>query len=127
MTESPISRGASPNLDFLRSMAVLMVLADHLTRHFHLDRLGPLEFANLGIFGVLLFFVHTSLVLMHSMRRSGLNGIDLAKEFYIRRFFRIYPLSIVTILAAVALHLHAGTRGLAVGPRPGAPEIFSNL
>jgi peptidoglycan/LPS O-acetylase OafA/YrhL len=127
MTDSPISRGASPNLDFLRSMAVLMVLGDHLTRHFHVDRLGKLEFSNLGIFGVLLFFVHTSLVLMHSMRRSGLTGFELAKEFYIRRFFRIYPLSIVTILTAVALHLHASTRGLAIGPRPGPVELISNL
>lgn len=37
-------------------MAVLMVLFDHLTRHYHLDR-----FVNIGLFGVLLFFVHTSL------------------------------------------------------------------
>jgi len=104
-----------------------MVLASHLTRHFDVDRMGKVEFGNLGIFGVLLFFVHTSLVLMYSMRRSGLTGIGLAKEFYIRRLFRIYPLSIVTILTAVALHLHAGMRGLASGPRPGPVELVSNL
>jgi peptidoglycan/LPS O-acetylase OafA/YrhL len=74
------------NLDFLRSVAVLLVLADHLTRHYHLDR-----FSSLGLFGVLLFFVHTSLVLMYSMQRSHLTGIGLFKDFYIRRFFRIYP------------------------------------
>jgi peptidoglycan/LPS O-acetylase OafA/YrhL len=127
MTDSPISRGASPNLDFLRSMAVLMVLFSHLAPHFHLDPIGNVEFGNLGVFGVLLFFVHTSLVLMYSMQRSGSTGIDLAREFYIRRFFRIYPLSIVTVLAAVALHLHASTQGLAIGSRPGALELFSNL
>ena len=99
-----------------------MVLFDHLTRHYHLDR-----FDNIGLFGVLLFFVHTSLVLMYSMQRSRLRGAALLKDFYIRRFFRIYPLSILAVLTAVALHLHADGRGLMVGPRPGALELGSNL
>ena len=115
-------RGTSANLDVLRSLAVLMVLFDHLTRHYHLDR-----FDNIGLFGVLLFFVHTSLVLMYSMQRSELKGWALFKDFYIRRFFRIYPLSILAVLTAVALHLHADGRGLAIGPRPGWLELSSNL
>ncbi len=123
---SPIL-GASANLDFLRSMAVLMVLFDHLCRHYHLDRLGPVAVANVGIFGVLLFFVHTSLVLMYSMERSALSGFALVKNFYVRRFFRIYPLSVLTVLAAVALHLHATGRGIDFGPRPGFLELISNL
>lgn len=111
-----------PNLDFLRAVAVLLVLTDHLTRHYHHDRLG-----DLGFFGVLLFFVHTSLVLTYSMQRSHLSGGDLVKDFYIRRFFRIYPLSILAVLAAVVLKLHADGRGLAYGFRPGAGELVSNL
>ncbi len=106
---------------------MLMVLFDHIFRHYHLDRLGRFAVADIGIFGVLLFFVHTSLVLMYSMQRSGLRGLALVKNFYIRRFFRIYPLSVLTVLAAVALHLHATGRGLAFGPRPGALELISNL
>jgi len=121
MADSP-SRGASPNLDLLRSVAVLLVLFDHLTRHYHLD-----QFGNLGIFGVLLFFVHTSLVLMYSMQRSHLRGVALVRDFYVRRLFRIYPLSILAVLAAVALHLHADGRWLSFGPRPGAVELVSNL
>ena len=111
-----------PNLDFLRSTAVLLVLLNHLTRHYHIDR-----FDNLGIFGVLLFFVHTSLVLMYSMQRSHLTGKALINDFYIRRIFRIYPLSALAVLTAVALHLHADGRGLSFGPRPGAGELISNL
>jgi peptidoglycan/LPS O-acetylase OafA/YrhL len=122
MSSGPRSKGASANLDFLRSAAVLMVLFDHLTRHYHHDRFG-----NIGIFGVLLFFVHTSLVLMYSMQRSHLRGSALVKDFYIRRLFRIYPLSILAVLTAVALHLHADGRGLALGPRPGPLELVSNL
>jgi peptidoglycan/LPS O-acetylase OafA/YrhL len=117
-----LSRGVSANLDFLRSAAVLMVLVNHLTRHYHFDR-----FDDLGFLGVLLFFVHTSLVLMYSMQRSPLAGLALVKDFYIRRFFRIYPLSILAVLTAIALHLHADGRGLSFGPRPGALELVSNL
>ncbi len=117
-----ISRGASANLDFLRSAAVMMVLLNHLTRHYHLDR-----FDDVGLFGVLLFFVHTALVLMYSMQRSSLTGFALVKDFYIRRLFRIYPLSILAVLTAVALHLHADPRGLSLGPRPGALELVPNL
>jgi peptidoglycan/LPS O-acetylase OafA/YrhL len=121
MPES-LSRGASANLDFLRSAAVLMVLVNHVTRHYHFDR-----FDDIGLFGVLLFFVHTSLVLMYSMHRSPLTGFALVKDFYVRRFFRIYPLSILAVLTAVALHLHADGRGLSFGPRPSALEFVSNL
>jgi peptidoglycan/LPS O-acetylase OafA/YrhL len=127
MPDSAISRGASPNLDLLRSVAVLLVLLDHVTRHYYADRILNIGIGNFGLFGVLLFFVHTSLVLMHSMHRSGLTGMALAKDFYLRRFFRIYPLSIVTVLSAVALHLHASAHGLGVGPRPGVAELVSNL
>jgi peptidoglycan/LPS O-acetylase OafA/YrhL len=125
MGEKTAARGASydlANLDFLRSVAVLLVLADHLTRHYHIDR-----FNDLGSFGVLLFFVHTSLVLMYSMQRSHLTGGDLLRDFYIRRFFRIYPLSILAILIAVSLHLHADGNGLSFGLRPGPVELISNL
>jgi peptidoglycan/LPS O-acetylase OafA/YrhL len=121
------SRGDSTNLDFLRSLAVLMVLFDHICRHYYLDRIGGFGLADIGTFGVLLFFVHTSLVLMRSMHRSGLTGLELVKNFYIRRFFRIYPLSIIAVLAAVALHLHANGRGIVFGPRPSALELASNL
>ena len=117
-----LSRGASSNLDFLRSAAVLMVLVSHLTQHYGFDQLG-----NIGLFGVLLFFVHTSLVLMYSMQRSHLTGFALVKDFYIRRFFRIYPLSILAVLTAVALHLSPYKPGLSFGPRPDALELVSNL
>jgi peptidoglycan/LPS O-acetylase OafA/YrhL len=64
---------------------------------------------------------------MYSMQRSHLRGLALVKDFYLRRLFRIYPLSIMAVLAAVALHLHADGHGLSFGPRPGALELVSNL
>jgi peptidoglycan/LPS O-acetylase OafA/YrhL len=97
--------GLEANLDLLRAMAVLLVLAQHLCSRMHIEHVAWAPTRSLGLFGVLLFFVHTSLVLMYSMERSGLKGAGLLKDFYIRRIMRVYPLSIIAILAAVALHL----------------------
>jgi peptidoglycan/LPS O-acetylase OafA/YrhL len=53
----------------------------------------------LGRTGVLFFFVHTCCVLMMSLERHKGNG--LISTFYIRRAFRIYPLSIISVLVAM--------------------------
>jgi peptidoglycan/LPS O-acetylase OafA/YrhL len=121
--------GPSANLDFLRSVAVLLVLVQHLCRRVHLDQIGWMP-ATWGLFGVLLFFVHTCLVLMHSMQRSRLTGWPLVANFATRRVFRIYPLSILAVLAALALHLDSdvnGIRGLSHAALPGKIGIVSNL
>src|SRR5208282_2014964 len=89
-------KGDSPNLDLLRTVAVLSVLTDHIAATFGIAQRHPLFWA-LGRWGVLLFFVHTSLVLMMSMERLGLSDWQLYSAFYIRRFFRIYPLSVAVI------------------------------
>ena len=126
-----VAQNTSANLDFLRAVAVLLVLGQHLSRRLHLDQstiLVPTGF--LGLFGVLLFFVHTSLVLMYSMERSGLRGKPLLKDFYIRRAFRIYPLSILAVAAALALHLDSNVNdiaGLSYGPAPGMKAIISQF
>jgi peptidoglycan/LPS O-acetylase OafA/YrhL len=89
------------NLDCLRSFAVIAVLIDHWSV-MHNSRLGGrCEDAfgvNLGFVGVVAFFVHTSLVLMFSLKRMNVSRGLVPLRFYIRRIFRIYPLSILTIL-----------------------------
>jgi peptidoglycan/LPS O-acetylase OafA/YrhL len=123
-------KGASANLDFLRAIAVLLVLAQHLSRRMHVEHIGWAPTTSLGLFGVLLFFVHTSLVLMYSMERSGLRGTPLLKDFYIRRIFRIYPLSILAVAVAVGLHLESdvnGVAGLSFGRLPGKIAILSQI
>src|SRR5207245_2310282 len=94
----------SPNLDLLRATAVMFVLGAHTLR-FHGLESEYLDMRWLGGLGVLFFFVHTCLVLMQSLERQQLNfdRKGLVKNFYIRRAFRIYPLSILFILFIVAL------------------------
>ncbi len=96
---------SSTNLDLLRACAVACVFLFHLRCTFGgSEWLGSLNLWALGRVGVLLFFVHTSLVLMLSMERMGGTPGQIAWPFYVRRFFRIYPLSVVCVLAAVVLH-----------------------
>lgn len=93
-----------PNLDFLRACAVTSVVADHVLLAYKIQRIGPWTVEWIGIVGVLLFFVHTSLVLMWSLERK-----PHTLDFYIRRVFRIYPLT--TVLFAVVLIFHAPVNG----------------
>jgi peptidoglycan/LPS O-acetylase OafA/YrhL len=96
---SPARSLTSPNLDLLRTTAVLCVFLNHL-----LLVLGFEGAAGLGRFGVLLFFVHTSLVLMLSLDRLELHAQSdtrLMLAFWIRRLFRIYPLAILFVLLTV--------------------------
>lgn len=119
----------SANLDLLRSIAVSVVLIDHLI----LALLSPtsqnepvLKFAAaMGQAGVLAFFVHTSLVLMNSLERLTRAGGQVSLRFYVRRFFRIYPLSIFCICLALVFHIPAGPRG--VRTIVSIPTVVSNL
>lgn len=125
MTQTP-----SANLDLLRAIAVILVLVQHVLRRIGVEQLAWIPTSSLGRFGVLLFFVHTCLVLMWSMQRSRLSGWSLLKNFHARRIFRIYPLSILTVLTALVLHLNSGINGIAGlsnGPFPGKRVAIANL
>ena len=105
------------NLDVLRSVAVLCVLADHLGLALHPLAVPRMVFTQIGHAGVLLFFVHTSLVLMASLERQGQHP-GWVRHFYVRRAFRIYPLAMATLLIALAVHVPSGT------PSRGEHQIF---
>jgi peptidoglycan/LPS O-acetylase OafA/YrhL len=89
--------GDKPNLDLLRSVAVTFVVTAHTLTALNIDHWGSFNVLALGPFGVYLFFVHTSLVLMWSLERRP-NALD----FYVRRAFRLYPLAILSVLLAAA-------------------------
>jgi peptidoglycan/LPS O-acetylase OafA/YrhL len=88
----------SHNLDLLRSVAVLFVLFDHMIKFLGFESNSILDINWLGRLGVAFFFVHTSLVLMLSLERTGLKGWRMPVNFYVRRFFRLFPLSCLVVL-----------------------------
>jgi peptidoglycan/LPS O-acetylase OafA/YrhL len=85
------------NLDFLRSVAVLLVVGFHLAKLFNWQ-FAKLRVTDFGLLGVMFFFVHTTLVLMFSMERQrASSNTPLFLPFMLRRCFRIYPLAILVV------------------------------
>ncbi|HTA42727.1 MAG TPA: acyltransferase [Bryobacteraceae bacterium] len=115
--------GESSNLDFLRATAVLFVGISHLGRTFHWI---PVSITILGQWGVLMFFLHTSTVLMMSLDRMAFKGWRLFASFYTRRVFRIYPLSIACIVAVLASRIPTAPWELPFH-RPSLRGLVSNL
>jgi peptidoglycan/LPS O-acetylase OafA/YrhL len=113
----------SANLDLLRSLALLWVLAVHLFGFLGVIPQGS-ALMRVGQFGLRLFFVHTTLVLMRSLERRyrGEGWRDLFGNFLLRRCFRIYPLSVLIVLVTFAFRIPAANVGvwsihhIAVGP-----------
>lgn len=121
----------SPNLDLLRTVAVLFVLIDHTVEFMGYKTVGFIQMHQLGILGVLFFFVHTSLVLMLSLQRQNdsLHGWPLAVSFYIRRFFRLYPLAVLFLIAMIIFKIpstHLEPHLITYEPA-GAWKITANL
>jgi len=108
------------NLDLLRTVAVTFVVAAHTLTAKGIDSWHGIHILGIAPFGVYLFFVHTSLVLMWSLERRP-NPLD----FYIRRVFRIYPLAIVAILTAAATH--APVAEIASGTFRAVPATAYNI
>jgi peptidoglycan/LPS O-acetylase OafA/YrhL len=99
----------SVNLDLLRAIAVSSVFFSHLSGSVH-DR----SFGSLGRFGVIIFFVHTSFVLMASLDRLNQTGVSdqsLTLAFWIRRFFRIYPLAILFVILTALFRVPSSPSG----------------
>ena len=94
----------SPNLDLLRATAVLSVFLAHLSDALFSTVRGLPQIEentwHFGQLGVIMFFVHTSMVLMSSLERQLKRGESLFRDFYIRRAFRIYPLSAFCVTLA---------------------------
>jgi peptidoglycan/LPS O-acetylase OafA/YrhL len=130
------ARQESSNLDFLRSTAVLFVLGFHLllycqqTHHLQEVHIRRLNLDLIGHWGVLMFFVHTSLVLMLSLERQQLRfpGRPVYLSFLTRRIFRIFPLSIIIVLLVTALNIPGHLiDGQFVRVHWQATDILSNL
>jgi peptidoglycan/LPS O-acetylase OafA/YrhL len=89
------------NLDFVRALAVLMVVCSHLAWFFGNVHLSFFQPALFGKLGVIIFFVHSGIVNMLSIERHVHKHGEhrLFRAFMTRRCFRIYPLSIFVVSA----------------------------
>ena len=95
----------SRNLDLLRSFAVILVVGFHLAKFFNWQS-ATLRVTDFGLLGVMLFFVHTTLVLMFSLERQSADSrTSLFVPFIVRRCFRIYPLAILIVTFAFVFHI----------------------
>ncbi|MEO3867811.1 acyltransferase [Nonomuraea sp. B12E4] len=83
-------------LDALRGIGAMAVVGEHLLPWF-LPALRPHWF-NLGIYGILVFFLVSGYIIPTSLERHG----DVRK-FWISRFFRLYPLYLTVIVAMLAV------------------------
>ncbi len=92
-----------PNLDFIRAVAVISVVVEHALLAYNVQTIGYWKVSWIGVVGVFIFFVHTSLVLMWSLERK-----PHTLDFYIRRIFRIYPLSLLAIAVTLLFHAPVG-------------------
>ncbi len=131
-SQNPVSARMkqSSNLDLLRAVAVSLVLFGHFVvysgvRNAFFTRFFA-DIETLTWFAVLVFFIHTSLVLMMSLARLEKGLADgLVWRFYVRRAARIYPLAAAVVFICYAAH---------IPPFPGVPacgasaaERLSNL
>jgi peptidoglycan/LPS O-acetylase OafA/YrhL len=117
----------SVNLDVLRALAVLAVLMAHISHCVGGPEHTAYDFVEaIGRFGVILFFLHTSLVLMLSLDRTALEP-SFAARFYVRRIFRIYPLSILAVVTTFVLRLPPNAWSRLHYSPISIPQLISNL
>ncbi len=115
----------SANLNVLRAYAVLSIYIVHLLFTFNIYEVLGVKLFYIANTGVTIFFVHTCLVLMLSLERIQIPGWRLFAIFYVRRVFRIYPLSIFVVVLMFFAHIPVVPGGQYFWP--GWETIISNI
>ncbi|HEU5352770.1 MAG TPA: acyltransferase [Terracidiphilus sp.] len=99
MTPQPTT-GRIPTLDGWRGIAILLVLASHVT----MGVLGHPVSIPFGVHGVTIFFVLSGyLITTKLMEEQARTGRISLRRFYLRRFFRLMPAAWLYLLVAVAI------------------------
>jgi peptidoglycan/LPS O-acetylase OafA/YrhL len=119
------------NLDFVRALAVLIVVGAHLGWFLGDIHFSFFEISLLGRFGVVIFFVHSGIVNLLSIERHvHVHGEHrLFGAFMTRRCFRIYPLSLFVVSIIYLTHVpvaHISAWSTTIGNHPRA-ELLPSL
>lgn len=109
--------GYIPGLDGLRAIAVLIVMVAHLG----FEHIVP------GGFGVtVFFFISGFLITRLLLAESEKNGIGL-RDFYARRFVRLYPALLFMLLGTVAIYGLLGIGGATATELTAGIFYFTNF
>jgi peptidoglycan/LPS O-acetylase OafA/YrhL len=105
--ESPFSKARIPELDGLRGLAILIVIAFHYVEPLHTTAQGTLRHVlapvRMGWIGIHLFFVLSGF-LIASILMATRDSPTFFRTFYIRRFYRILPLYLVVVAGCYVVH-----------------------
>ena len=109
--------GYIPGLDGLRAIAVLIVMVAHLG----FEHVVP------GGFGVtVFFFISGFLITRLLLAESEKSGIGL-KNFYLRRFVRLYPALLFMLFGTVAIYGLSGIGGATATELTAGVFYFTNI
>jgi peptidoglycan/LPS O-acetylase OafA/YrhL len=109
-------------LDALRGIAALCVVFSHLTPYVLVNMHNAVyEVFDPGLYGVLVFFLVSGYIVPASLERKG-----SIRTFWLSRLFRLFPLFVVAVAAALLLHSlgYASLRGTSNNP---TGSIFAHL
>ena len=115
------------NIQIARGLAALVVFLFHfheIETIYSDDVLTP-SFFQFGRMGVDLFFVISGFLMIYISGHLA-PGLDTARNFLIRRIFRIYPLYWFVTLSVLAVYF-ASDKTMFDGVVRGAPNILSSL
>ena len=93
-----------PQIDGLRTIAVVLVMLAHWTSYIpgFGEVMVPLAIMSVNMFFVLSGFL-ISLILIKAREKASSNAF-IMKQFYIRRFLRIFPLYYIVIAGGLLLN-----------------------
>ena len=121
-------RAAIPSLTGIRGVAALIVVAYHLPigKMYGFDHDIPI--IDQGFLGVDLFFILSGFILMHvHAEQFATIRTQTLKEFFILRFFRVYPLHFIVLLCILGFVISypAFVQWFRAQPRDGTGLPFS--
>ncbi|WP_311043572.1 MULTISPECIES: acyltransferase [unclassified Rhizobium] len=104
------ARGRIRGLDGLRAISLLLVLMAHWSPIPYLNKVAEWGRGGLLIFFVISGFLITRILIGLARRRPRIEGVQLLKGFYGRRFFRIQPIYYLALAFVICMGLNGAVR-----------------
>lgn len=90
-------------LDYLRGLAALSIMIYHYSVWINGQFTSEHVLGRIGLYGVSVFYVLSGLTLYHVYYQNMHGTVDDIKDFFLKRFFRIFPLLWLTIFLTCLL------------------------